>query len=649
MRHDNPFFTLFSLTLVAALTGWASHRAIAAPPSVADALSLVPVQKEIAFDRPTASETNSCTIKSEKLDGRAGWVVRGPAGQLLRCFADTNGDNKVDQWCYYHNGIESYRDLDTDFNGKADQYRWLGLSGLRWGLDANEDGRIDAWKMISAEEVTAEIIAALRERDPQRFAAVVLSPAELRELGLGAERSAKIRSSIDTAVRRFEQLARTQRKIGRETHWMHFGATRPGIMPAGTDGSTRDVAAYENVIAMLESGGKHDQLAIGTLVKVGDSWRAVDVPVGLLDEQASLAASSYLLQASNLPEPDLPNAAANPRSELAQRLAEQLEKAEAALAKASPGRAKEAAYENLTDIQQKLANNAAEPAERVSWIQQLADTLGTAAQTGEYPKAIQRLDTLHRQLAKAAPRDCLTGYVRFRLMNANYAADLNVEEPDFAEIQEKWLEQLTSFVEDFPNCPDATEARFDLAIGEEFAGNEEEAIAWYKKIIDARDTGVVGKKAAGAVFRLTSVGKPLVLRGRTVEGKNFSTAALKGRLVLVHYWATYSAASTADIQRLAQLYKQYGPRGFAPVGISVDSDTNKLSEFLRKSRVPWPVLYENGGLDSPLAVELGVLTVPTMILVDEGGKVVNRNLQINELEAILKKKLGDAQAKATRR
>ena len=374
-----------------------------------------------------------------------------------------------------------------------------------------------------------------------------------------------------------------------------------------------------------------------------------DVPVGLLDEQASFAASSYLLQASNLPEPDLLDAGANPASKLTQELAEQLEKAESALAKAKTGRAKETAYKNLTDVQRKLAKNAAQPAERASWIQQLADTLGTAAQTSEYPKALQRLDALHAELAKAAPRDSLTGYVRFRLMNANYAAELNAEKPDFAKIQEKWLEQLTSFVEDFPNCADASEARFDLAIGEEFAGNEEDAIAWYRKIIDEGDTGIVGKKAAGAVRRLTCVGEPLELRGRTVAGKSFSTSALKGRLVLLQYWATYSAASTEDIQRLKQLYKQYGPRGFAPVGISVDSDANKLSEFLRKSRPPWTVLYEKGGLDSPLAVELGVLTVPTMILIDEKGNVVNRNLHINELEAILKKELGVAQANAASR
>ena len=47
------------------------------------------------------------------------------------------------------NGIEVYRDVDANFNEKADQYRWLATAGTRWGLDPNEDGVIDSWKMIS--------------------------------------------------------------------------------------------------------------------------------------------------------------------------------------------------------------------------------------------------------------------------------------------------------------------------------------------------------------------------------------------------------------------------------------------------------------------------------------------------------------------
>ena len=48
-------------------------------------------------------------------------------------------DNNVDQWCYYLDGLEVYRDIDSNFNKNADQYRWFHTAGTRWGVDKDED------------------------------------------------------------------------------------------------------------------------------------------------------------------------------------------------------------------------------------------------------------------------------------------------------------------------------------------------------------------------------------------------------------------------------------------------------------------------------------------------------------------------------
>jgi hypothetical protein len=156
-----------------------------AEPSADQALRLRPIQADVDFDMPTAEEIKLCTVRANAEPGQAGWYVYSPGGQLLRRFLDTNGDNRLDRWCYYKGGIEVYRDIDSDFNGKADQYRWLGTAGTRWGLDDGENGVIDRWKMISAEEVTSEVVAALRDRDRARFVRLLPSSDELQSLGLG--------------------------------------------------------------------------------------------------------------------------------------------------------------------------------------------------------------------------------------------------------------------------------------------------------------------------------------------------------------------------------------------------------------------------------------------------------------------------------
>ena len=117
--------------------------ALAAPPSPADALALKPRQKGVEFAEPSDAEAKQATIKQEKEGGVMALVVRGPSGEVLRAFADSDGNRVVDRWSYYKDGMEVYRELDSDKDTKPDEYRWLGSAGSRWGADTNADGVID--------------------------------------------------------------------------------------------------------------------------------------------------------------------------------------------------------------------------------------------------------------------------------------------------------------------------------------------------------------------------------------------------------------------------------------------------------------------------------------------------------------------------
>ncbi len=66
--------------------------------------------------------------------------------------------------------------------------------------------------------------------------------------------------------------------VNKSSRWTHFGAEKPGIVPAGTDGAQKDLTVYENVVALLETNDKPQQLLVGTLIQIGDTWRAIDLP-----------------------------------------------------------------------------------------------------------------------------------------------------------------------------------------------------------------------------------------------------------------------------------------------------------------------------------------------------------------------------------
>src|SRR5262249_28002168 len=160
--------------------------------------------KDVEFSKPSSNDAARATIKAEDVGGQTGWVVRDSSGQVLRKFVDSNGDNVVDLWCYFEDGIEVYRDIDSNFNGKADQYRWLNAAEIRWGLDNDEDARIDAWKSISAEEVSAEVVAALASNDISRFKLLLITDKEIASLGLGPAKLKDISSKVSSAASAFK-------------------------------------------------------------------------------------------------------------------------------------------------------------------------------------------------------------------------------------------------------------------------------------------------------------------------------------------------------------------------------------------------------------------------------------------------------------
>lgn len=630
--------TIFRLATVCGLCAASliAGRVSAAEPSAEQALRLKPIQADVDCDVPAGEELQGCTVQSGPQGEPAGWYVRNSGGQLLRRFLDTNKDGRLDQWCYYKGGIEIYRDIDADYNGKADQYRWLGNAGTRWGLDPDEDGRIDRWKSISAEEVSSEVVAALRNRDKARFLRLLPTAEELQALGLGEVQSVDLAKKVAAAAKGFDELAQQQKAVGPETRWLHFGASPPGVLPAGFDGSTRDVTVYDHVSAIIETAGKSEQIAIGTLVSFAGGWRLIGLPNSLAGDQAVDASGYFFQQAASTASPAA--VAAEGLSQAMQQLVRSLEEVDKALAAAPPTDVAKL-NERRAEILEGLTNQATTVQERETWIRQYADTVGAAAQSGGFTDGVQRLQSLGEKLNQQDPGSDLAAYVYYRYLSADYGHRVQQPDADYAKIQEKWQADLLQFVKDYPRSEDAAEAMLQLAVGEEFAGKTDAAVQWYGRIVSEFADAPEAKKAAGAKRRLEAVGVAIRLSGTSLDGKAVSLASYRGRMVLIHYWASWCEPCKQDLVVLKQMQAKYAAQEFVLIGVNLDSDRETAMQFLQSQPLPWPQLYEPGGLDSRLATELGILTLPTMILLDKDGKVVNRNIHAGELDTELAKLL----------
>ncbi len=93
---------------------------------------------------------------------------------------------------------------------------------------------------------------------------------------------------------------------------------------------------------------------------------------------------------------------------------------------------------------------------------------------------------------------------------------------------------------------------------------------------------------------------------------------LKGKVVLLDFWASWCDPCKASFPAMEELDKQYGPRGLVIVAVNVDENRADMEEFLKTHSVSFTVVRDAG---QKLVAEAGIATMPSSFLVDQSGKV----------------------------
>ena len=246
---------------------------------------------------------------------------------------------------------------------------------------------------------------------------------------------------------------------------MQFSASRPGIVPAGTNGSLQDLQVYETVVAVVQTGSAHGQVQIGSMVLGPNGWRVVDVPHPLGEGQSELAAGTFFHGA--LAERAKTSGVSAPSEEV-QKLLAAVEELDKSAAQADSQEAKAKYNARKADLLEQVIEQS-KPDERAVWVRQLADTVSAAVQAGAYPEGVKRLQTLFDRLQKNTEDKSLAAYVRFRQLTAEYGLAIQAKNADFVSIQNQWVKKLEAFVAEFSGSPDTADAIFQLAIAQELS------------------------------------------------------------------------------------------------------------------------------------------------------------------------------------
>ncbi|WP_437229407.1 redoxin domain-containing protein [Planctomicrobium sp. SH661] len=615
------------LLLGMAVTGQAQVK-------IESVLAYRPSQPGIDIDTPTAADIPNCKLDVERNDGGSGWVLYGPQGQILRRFMDTNGDRGVDEFRYYKNGLEVYRDLDTNANNEIDQSRWLNTAGTRWGVDTDEDHKIDSWKMISAEEASREAILALVERDEKRLAAVMLNAEDIQTLGIQGDSAAKLAARIKEAGQTFRTVLGSTKIINPKTQWVRFDCSMlmPNLIPAEPGKTKTDLLVYENVMAIVDNAGTSGFVQIGEMVRVGNTWKVTQVPHPLEGERFELSGGILL-------QPSLTGGASTAQS-MSTKMKELIDQLGALDNKAPTAQStlEEITQYNVARAQilAQLVDEVTTDQEKMNWQRTRLEGIAAATQMKTFPNGLEELKKAEQELRAAKADPDLLAFAVFQRLLVDYNMQLeSATTADRAKIQESWLKSLETFVTEYPKAEESADAMLQLAITYEFNGSVPEATAWYQKLVTAYPQSPAAARAQGALRRLDLKGKPLVLTGKALNGSELDTSKYRGKVLAVIFWATWCTPCTEDLPQIQQLYQTYQKDGFEIIGVNLDGPGGPIQQYLQNYKVTWPQLHEEGALESRPAIEYGVISLPTMFIVDRNGVVASSSGTVDELKKLV--------------
>lgn len=129
--------------------------------------------------------------------------------------------------------------------------------------------------------------------------------------------------------------------------------------------------------------------------------------------------------------------------------------------------------------------------------------------------------------------------------------------------------------------------------------------------------------AIAAISALTLIKPAPEVRFHPLSGHSFSTSELRGKVVLVNFWATYCADCLKEMPKMVETYNKFAPRGYETVAIAVRHDNpGRVAQFVNKNELPFRVAVDSSG---ELAREFGnVRITPMSFLIDKQGRVLKR-------------------------
>jgi tetratricopeptide (TPR) repeat protein len=154
-------------------------------------------------------------------------------------------------------------------------------------------------------------------------------------------------------------------------------------------------------------------------------------------------------------------------------------------------------------------------------------------------------------------------------------------------------------------------------------GKDEQGVASLRKYLELAPNANDADEVRAVIANPKLAGERVApaFKVSSTRGEELSLAKLRGKVVLLDFWATWCGPCRYEMPEVRKIWKKYSSDHFLIVGINLDDDRAAFDGYVKEEGLTWPQYFTGGGWDNIVARQYGVHAIPHTVLIDEEGVI----------------------------